>query len=76
MTTNSPDTAERLIRAAIAMAESLDWDITDSGHGVVRCTYGKAGELADAVEAYKSERGGPTKRHPARGLADLMRRMR
>lgn len=71
---------DALISAALALAGSLDWDVTDSGHGVVRCDYDTAGRLQDAAERYRSATGltdapaAAAGRKASRGLADLMRR--
>jgi hypothetical protein len=50
---------QRLIEAALNYADSLEWEITDSGRARVDGDYDLAGELAEAVDAYREQRGTP-----------------
>ncbi len=74
------DTAKQeLIDAALAMASSLEWYISDSGHAGVRCDPDSASDLFDAANTYKKAAGIPldkaAKRQAAiRGLGSLVRR--
>jgi hypothetical protein len=70
---------EELIGAALALASSLKWDISDGGHASVRCDYDLAGDLFDAAQAYRMEHNIPVSEDERdasaiRGLASLMRR--
>jgi len=75
------DPAKNLIDVAMKFAESLEWDISDSGHAGVRCDYDLAEELTEAVDAYKEANGIPASEDRAQqraiaGLANLIRRER
>ncbi len=70
---------KHLIDAALAYADSLQWDITDSGHARVDGDYDLSEELAAAADAYKEAHGITISEDRSRqkaiaGLASLVRR--
>lgn len=74
-------TTQKLIGAALSLADSVEWEVTDSGHAAVRSDYELTSALVDAAEAYRAARklpAGPNieRRVATRGLASLMRNQR
>lgn len=70
---------KHLIDVALRFADSLEWDIGDSGHAGVSCDYDLAEELAAAVDAYKEanaipESEGRAGQKASARLANLVRR--
>jgi hypothetical protein len=79
--TDKTTAGNAVIAAALAMADSLEWNVTDHGHGAVGCGYEEASALAGAVAEYKRAfdmpiSNGQKRSDAMRGLANLMRRSR
>lgn len=73
------ETTDALILAALAFADTLEWDISDGGHAGVRSDYDLASDLFDAVNEYKKAHDIPlsksvSEQSAIRGLASLVRR--